>query len=229
MKHRMKAGRMGLIGAVISAVAALGPCAQYSDMPGLSDDTQSGRTKNSLAAVVSGIVAQKLYDNAQIDVTIEKSFWPDAKVTGYTTPNSIDTYVDLALTHAHFTADGNAASTLSGNVDKSELDWQVKQAGEDIYEIVRFGLKFNNTLTLQVGNGKVTGTYARTGELYDGKIKGTYDENGKVNIDIDDGMFSLGVTLDGKITAANSFDKRVEQKDDNNADKGAYKKAEQED
>lgn len=172
---------------------------EYMDVFGFSEKHEMGRTKNSIAAVVAGLVGQKLYGNSQIDVEILKQGWPDARVTGNTTPTSVDTYVDLAVTSSHFQAQQNRAGMLEGEVDKSEFDWKVRQTAQNSYEIARFGPKFDSRLNLNVADGKISGTYVRNGPHFDWDAKGTYDDNGNVNIEID-GPLNLGIRLVGKIS-----------------------------
>ena len=189
-----------LVGAGIAAVlTGLASCEEYVDLPGFGEDSpQAGRTKNSIAAVVSGIVGQKLYGNSEIDLDLEKFFFPDAKVTGTTTSSSVDTYVDLAFTSAHFVAHNNQSGNLEGEVDKSEFDWKIRQTSQDTYEIARWGPKFDAELKISVKDGKITGTYTRPGPHFDWDIEGTYDSKGNVHFEID-GPLNLGITLDGKI------------------------------
>jgi hypothetical protein len=186
----------GTAGAALATYGVVS--SEYMDIFGFDEKVQAGRTKNSIAAVVTGLVGQKLYGNSNIDIDIEKSLWPDAKVTGYTTPESVETHVDLALTSAHFSAQ-NKNGLLEGEVDKSEFDWKVKQTGSNSYDIARFGPKFDARLELRVQDGKISGTYIRPGPHFDWGINGTYDQNGNVKFEID-GHMNLGITLNGKIT-----------------------------
>src|SRR3989338_4738352 len=105
-------------------------CGEYCDQPGFSNKVEAGRTKNSIATVVAGIVGQKMYGDSRIDLEIQKSLYPDARVTGITTSSSVDTHVDLAFNSASFTAQKNKDGNLEGEVDKSEFDWKVKQISE---------------------------------------------------------------------------------------------------
>jgi hypothetical protein len=43
-------------------------------------------------------------------------------------------------------------------VDKSEFDWNVTQVDPSTWQIGRFDLKFDQTLTLTVADGRITGT-----------------------------------------------------------------------
>lgn len=172
---------------------------EYADIPDFSGKTPgTGRTKNSISAVVAGIVGKNLYGNSEIELKIKKHFWPDAKLTGGTTKDSIDTYVDLSLTSAKFKAVTNKNGYLEGKVDKSEFDWEVKQTGYNTYKIKRLGPKFNAELELNAANGIIEGIYRRSGPHFNWDIKGTYDNVGNVEIEID-GPLSLGITLKGKI------------------------------
>lgn len=197
MDRRNFLGLLGY-GTIGTALAGSVISSEYMDVFGFSK-LEMGRTKNSIAAVVAGLVGKMLYGNSQIDVEIQKQGWSDARVTGNTTPTSVDTYVDLAVTNSHFRAQQNGAGMLEGKVDKSEFDWRVRQTGQNSYEIARFGPKFDSGLNLNVADGKISGTYVRTGPHFDWGIIGTYDDSGKVNIEID-GPLNLGIRLVGKIS-----------------------------
>ncbi len=192
-----KAKLIYLGASAIIATSAL-TCGEYCDQPGFSNKVEVGRTKNSIATVVAGIVGQRMYGDSRIDLEIKKLFYPNAKVTGTTTKNSVDTFVDLSFTSAHFTAQKNKEGNLEGEVDKSEFDWKVKQISESTYEIARFGPKFDATLVLHLKDGRITGKYIRPGPHFNWDISGNYDEKGNVKVEID-GPFNLGITLDGKI------------------------------
>ena len=99
---------------------------EYTDMPGFDDDYEAGRTKNSLATLVAGIVGQKIYGSSKFELDMEKSWFPDTKVTGHTTRDTIDSYVGLALTSSHFTA-ARKNGLLEGTVAKSEFNWGVNE------------------------------------------------------------------------------------------------------
>ncbi len=188
---------VGALGALAIGYSVI--TGEYMDLPGFSDKLQTGRTKNSVAAVIAGIVGQRVYGNSDIDVKIKKKFFPDAKVEGHTTLDRIDTNVDLMLSSSHFTAQKNTASGyLQGRVDKSEFDWGVEQVADNSFKIKRFGPKFNATIHLNVGNGFIEGVYVRPGPHFNWGISGTYDKNGNVNVEID-GPLNLGITLEGKI------------------------------
>jgi len=179
----------------------LGTCSvvssEYMDLPGFSDKVEAGRTKNGVATVVAGILGQKIYDHAKIDITIKKAWFSDARVTGESTQHGIDTYVPLWLTSAHFTAHNNEGR-LEGAVSKSEFDWRVKQSSDDTYEIARWGPKFDSRVRLVIKDGKIEGNYVRDGPNFDWQIKGTYDKQGNIVCEID-GPLCLGITLEGKI------------------------------
>jgi hypothetical protein len=184
-------------GAGILGIGALTAAVEYLDVPG-PIKAEWGRTKNSIAAVVAGLVGKKLYENSTINIEIQKHIWPNAKVIGQTTPTSIDTYVDLATTSAHFVANENEDGQLVGEVDKSEFDWKVKQTSTNSYDFARWGPKFDANLILNVADGKISGTYVRTGPNFNWDVIGTYDDNGNVNIEID-GPVNLGIRLVGRI------------------------------
>lgn len=172
---------------------------EYTDIMGFSEELQAGRTKNSIAAVTAGIIGQKMYGDSDVDLEIQKQFYPDARVVGKTTSESVDTKVDLTFTSSRFTGHNNAKGRLEGEVDKSEFNWNVKQSSKNRYDIARWGPKFDAALELTVKDGVISGTYIRPGPHFDWDVTGTYDANGNVNYEID-GPFNLGITLNGKIT-----------------------------
>ena len=182
----------------ICFLGVLTPWVQYSDISGFGNKHQLGRTKNSIAAVVSAITAHEMYGNADIDVSVKKHFFPDAQVKGYTTPSQMDTTVDLTFGSSYFHAN-KSEGLFEGVVSKSEFDWNIHQVGKGTYEIERWGLKFNSTLMLNVENGQISGTYVRPGLNINWDIEGTYDSKGNINVEID-APLTLGITLEGKIT-----------------------------
>lgn len=188
-----------LAGAGVGAIAVT---TEYADIPGFSSRTEMGRTKNSISAVVAGIIGQKLHGDSVINLEIQKICFPDAKVAGTTTSDTIDTLVELATTSSHFTATTNPRGELVGSVEKSEFDWDVKQSSDSSWEIARFGPKFDATLKLEMQDGKITGIYERPGPAIDWEISGSYDQSGHVEIIID-APFTLSVTLSGTILPAN--------------------------
>lgn len=172
---------------------------QYADFPGFNDDNQDGRTKNSIATILTGLVGQRMYDgNSAIDVEVKKTFFPDSQITGYTTPQQIETHTSLTFTSSHFSARKNAVGLLEGKVEKSEFDWAVEQTGPETYRVQRFGPKFNTTLDLKIKNGTISGTYKRPAG-FDWSIDGVYDSQGNVTIDVHVPL-GLGLSIEGKIT-----------------------------
>ncbi|MDP2907113.1 MAG: hypothetical protein Q8O03_04190 [Nanoarchaeota archaeon] len=173
---------------------------EYIDIPGFGGkNLGTGRTKNSISAIVAGIASKEIYGNSEINLKVKKHFWPDAELTGYTTENSVDTKTDVLLTSARFKAETDTEDLLNGEVDKSEFDWKVKQTGPNTYKIARWGPKFDATLELKIEEGGIIkGTYNRPGPHFDWGIKGTYDKEGNVNIEID-GPLNLGIVLEGKV------------------------------
>lgn len=182
--------------------------AEYMDVPGFDTRIQGGRTKNSISTIVAGIVGRDLYGSSEIELDVKKHFWPDAKLRGHTTEDSIDTKVNLLLTSAEFKAETDASGYLQGYVDKSEFDWKVKQISPHTYEIARWGPKFDAKLIISLDSlsgqdepgthGKITGKYIRPGPHFDWGVEGNYDSDGNVEIEVD-GPLNLGVTLKGKI------------------------------
>ncbi|HYD03692.1 MAG TPA: hypothetical protein VEC16_05330 [Alphaproteobacteria bacterium] len=190
--------KLKLVLAAGAIACALTPLMEYSDLPALTKGPSAGRTKNSIAALVSGIVGKKLYNSSTIDVNVEKSFWPDSRIIGETTNNQIHTYNNLTFTSSKFDAEVNSQGLLEGKVDKSEFDWEIKQINDSTYHIGRFGLKLDTELKIKMADGKIKGEYLRPDLNFDWNIKGTYDKRGNVNIEID-GPLTLGITLKGEI------------------------------
>ncbi len=176
---------------------------EYADWPGIfSGRCEAGRTKNSISAVIAGIVGQKLHGDSVIDLEVQKICFPDASLKGRTTQETIDTIVQLASTSAHFTSKISSDGKFEGDVDKSEFDWNVRQSSVNSWEIARFGPKFDTTLKLEIRDGKISGVYERPGLAFDWDISGSYDDSGNVEIVID-APLTLSVTLSGTIRPAN--------------------------
>jgi hypothetical protein len=194
MNRRSWIGYGFIAGSVIYGLTII---SEYADIP--LTKTESGRTKNSIATVVSGIIANKMYDNSKIELEVQKQSWPDSKITGETTDSTILSYNDLSMTSAKFTAQKNRDGKFEGKVDKSEFNWDITQTGNEKYHVGRFGLKFDADLEIKVSKGKITGEYQRHGIRFNWDIEGIYDSLGNVNINID-GPMNLGINLVGKIT-----------------------------
>jgi len=177
------------------------PASEYADVPVLWEQSKYGREKNALAAVVSGILAQKLYDSSSINLTIEKHFFVDSKITGYTTNDSIYTRIKLLFDETTFKGFINDSNKLEGNVDKHEFDWHVIETSKDTYKIDRFFLKFNSELKISIDekNKTIVGEFIRSGLRKDWKIEGSYKDTGEISLEVD-GSWNLGITLEGKIT-----------------------------
>ncbi len=175
---------------------------EYADLPmPFTEKTEMGRTKNSIAAVISGTIAKEIYPKSEVNLEIQKTFWPNAHVTGYTTENTIATDVnDLAFTSVHYKAEKNPQGNLNGLVQKSEFDWDVNQTAINKYHIHRLLFKFDSDLELKAQDGKITGTYFRHGPAFNWSINGNYDASGniKVHVNVPAG---LDFTLEGKIIA----------------------------
>jgi hypothetical protein len=105
----------------------------YIDVPILYKASKLGRTKNAISAVVAGIVAQRIYGESEIDLIIEKFFFPDAKLTGSTTQDSIFTNVELMFTNAQFIGYGSEKGELKGTIKKSQFNWELIQTGTNKY------------------------------------------------------------------------------------------------
>lgn len=189
---------ISVVGAVLGVMGVSIVSGEYADISGIGFKGMEGaRGKNSISAVVGGIIGQKLYGNSEIDLTLKKVFWPNSKLRGITTSNSINTDADLTFGRANFRAK-KTNGKLEGEVDKSEFDWKVEQSGEDRYKIGRFGPKFDGELYLVVKDGRVRGEFHRYGFNISWGIDGKYDKEGNVDVEID-GPLTLGVDLVGKI------------------------------
>lgn len=188
-----------LIAGVLAIFGSGITCHEYADYPGFGASTELGRTKNSLASIIGGIVAQKIGGNSNIEITVTKTLFPDAPLSGQTTTNTIDSLVDLTLTSSKFTATGDPGGLMKGKVDKSEFDWNVTQVSDDKWEIGRLGWKFDTTLELTVKDGVITGEYVRPGPHFNWGIEGTYDQGGNVKVEVSI-PFSLDIGLAGKVT-----------------------------
>lgn len=183
-----------MIATIITGAITYG---QYGD----HSKSSKGRTKNAISSVVSGIVAQKIYKDqeCEIDLEVQRKFYPDTTITGTVTPYRIETNLDSLIRDTNFIASTSGENELKGEVKKAEFNWIVYSKGNDKYDIKRMGIKFDNELELTVANGKIDGTFVRNGLRFDWDISGTYDDFGNVNIEID-GPLTLGINLEGKIT-----------------------------
>jgi hypothetical protein len=192
--------KVSSLAAALTAVGlgalTLNSCSQYQDLPGYSEDTSLGRTKNALATVVAGLVAEKISPEATIHFTIERFWFPDAELEGTVHNGEIHTHLPLALTSATFDAHSNGGQ-IQGTIDKSEFDWELRPSGPNKWEVGRALLKFDHTLTLQVHGGIISGELQRTAG-FNWTIEGTYSPEGKVEISID-GPMTLGIVLKGSV------------------------------
>jgi len=187
---------VGLAGAVL--VQSMLSYKNYTDYSTTSIVTSDGRTRNSIATIVSGIVAQKITSGpASFDMTAEKFFYPDATITGYVTPQTIDSRMHLSLAQNRFRAN-TSKDSLFGDVRKSEYDWNVERSRPDEYTIGRLGLKFDTKLSLSVKEGKINGVYDRPFG-FDWDIKGYYDQKGNVIVKIDVPWSNCDMRLKGRV------------------------------
>lgn len=186
----------GLGAILLTAAASLSSCTKFADVSGPSEE-DFGRTVNSVSSVVSGIVAQKAYGDGSFNFTVTKPGWYDSKVTGDVTPQSIKTSMDLDLTSNVFNASG-VPGRMKGSVDKSEFDWEVAQVSDSTWHIGRWGFKFDNTLTLNVNAGKVSGTLERP-MGFNWHVNGTYNQEGNVTLTIETGALDPNFTISGQV------------------------------
>jgi hypothetical protein len=165
----------------------------FEDVP-IPDKNDFGRTVNASSAVIVGIISQKIAPNKNIEAIIKKPGWSDARLTGTTTNNTIETAVELNLTSSKFSAQGNGEQ-INGKVDKSEFDWEVKSRSVNTWEIGRFGLKFDHTLMLTASDGLISGRLYRTAG-FNWDISGTYT-NDSFNIQVETGRLSPNFEITG--------------------------------
>ncbi len=184
--------------------------AAYVDWPIFDSRLKSGRTKNGVAAVVSGIMAKQYHEWGQasdnelqkvtLDAKVKKVCYPDAEIEGDVRKGGrVYSDVDLWITSSTFSASPvkkGKEEYLNGSVAKSEFNWKIEQTGHDRYLIRRKGWKNNAELVFDVHNGVIEGKYIRHGMHFDWKIKGTYDNWGRFEMDIDHPLV-LGIKVEG--------------------------------
>jgi hypothetical protein len=182
----------------LTALVGLGYVSQqYADVRIFSEKYASGRNKNAVAAVVAGKIGQEMHSTSSINLTLEKRMWPDAHITGYTTPDHIETDIDLLFSSVHYNAD-NTEGHLKGKVNKSEFDWKVEEQPDGTLKISRWGPKWNASLDFSVHDGIIKGKYIRSGPHFDWPITGTYAPDGQVHAKIAV-PFGLDVHLEGRV------------------------------
>lgn len=171
----------------------------YVDYPGYGKHTASGRTKNSVATIVTSAIAQQMYpqQDATINVAVQKPLYADVQITGQKTPTSLETKADLTFAHNDMHAN-IVREQLMGLIAKSEFDWQIKQVDKTKYHVSRANFKFDTTLDLKVENGNITGTYSHP-LAFNWNITGTYTKEGHINVTIDVPFSTANMTLEGKI------------------------------
>jgi hypothetical protein len=201
----MSIGKIIAYGALLVTLGTAGfVTSQNADYPmPFTKGTEIGRTKNSIAAVIGGVVARQVYFDSKVDLRINKPYWPDAHVTGHANLGEIATDVnDLTFTDVHFRVKQTGKGGLKGEVQKSEYNWDIEQTEYGEYNIHRFLFKFDSDLKISTHDGKITGTYFRHGPSWDWDINGTYDKEGNVKIHVDVPM-GLDFDLEGRITKNN--------------------------
>ena len=174
-------------------------CGSYQDYSGFDGRAQAGRTRNSVATIVAGTVAQKAYGDASINLMAKKRFWADAAIVGSSSYHNTHAAMDLTFTRNTYRAQRDAEGYSHGTVDKSEFNWKVDQTSQTHYGIQRALLKFDTSLDLEVKDGHISGSYNKS-IAPDWKISGTYTEEGDVKILIDVPFSLADVVLEGKIT-----------------------------
>jgi len=190
-----------LLGA--GALALLIGTVEYADLPSPlpSDKGEMGRAKNAVATVLASAVQEHYREawnrDVRGDYALEKTFWPDAKVTGYTDHGIVGANVDLLFSGSDFVGT-NAGDRLQGSVRKSEMDWNVSQTSDEFFHIRRWGYKFDYDLELRMRDGQISGVLIRPGAAFDWKITGSYDDKGNVVVQTD-APLTLDVTLRGTV------------------------------
>jgi len=188
-----------LVLAAIFFVGSIISLTNYEDIPFFYSSSSRGREKNNIALVVAGLLAQEYgKEKSVIDIQLQKHFFPDSRIRGEVTTDSIDIKLDLLLSTSKFTAYKDVKNELIGEVIKNEFDWEVVQIDKNRYRIGRRLFRFDRELILEIRDGKVSGMIIRNGLYFDWEIEGTISEDGFVDIEID-GILNLGVKLVGKI------------------------------
>ena len=198
--------RKALAVGAIGGLAVLGFNAirslEFTDTPGPSKH-DFGRTVNGISTLVCGIAAQEIFGNASVNATIQKPWFPDAKVDGRTTADFIDTEVELSMTSSHFTAQ-KEGGLMKGKVDKSEFDWSVEQTGPNTWHIGRWGYKFDSTLVIDISNGQINGSLERT-MGWDWTFSGTYDTAGNIKINVGTPFLRPNFVIEGTLSPDGSI------------------------
>jgi hypothetical protein len=170
--NRRDALRGFAFGLAAAAAAATG-CTKFADRPGPGKQ-DFGRHVNALSVILVGLVAQELGASGSVSATVKKPGWNDCSVTGDVDKNKIDVQAHLTLASCGFKAQGGQGS-WKGEVDKSELNWEIKQAGPGSYKIGRSLLKADYELTLSLKDGKIEGRLSKPWS-WDWTISGTYTD-----------------------------------------------------
>lgn len=159
-----------------------------------------GPQKNSISAVVAGIVIRHVYESAEMELELQRTLYFDSTMKVSATSQSIRADVE----GSHFTAAiDDDSGLLEGIVKKKRWNWKVRQIDTTTYQI-KDTIGQNYILTLDIDEGMIIGTFERS--VFDWKIEGTVKKDGRLRIDID-GPFNLGVRLVAD-TAAHQADER---------------------
>lgn len=176
VKNSLGAFALPALGLAALTVTGLGVrSCNYIDDRVVGIGTKDGRDINSMGTLLSGLIAQRVWGEAEVSAVIEKSFFPDSTATGTVTLNSIGLETSVWLTDNKFYASGPQGK-IRGIVEKTEQNWEIVQKSEDSYEIQRFMLKLDPTLKLTVKDGKISGDLQKQLAL-DWSFEGTYDLN----------------------------------------------------
>lgn len=163
---------------------------QFRDYPG-SYGGEFGRTVNGVSALVVAAITRQIAPHKSVEASIDKRFWPDAKILGVHQGDQTVTNVDLTLTSATATLENGG-----GKVEKSEYDWQVAQESPSEWNIVRAPGKLDHTLKLIMKDGVISGALIKKMNI-NWKIDGTYDSD-RFSIQVETGWTEPNFSISGE-------------------------------
>jgi hypothetical protein len=133
-------------------------------------------TKNAVSAVLWGVILN--HSQAQyVNGVVEKNFWKDAPIHWNNNDGQITSRVELLTSTTKMDLDD---VTWKWSVDKIWFDWSVQKIRAWVYEIGRFGPKFDGRIKIELQEGEISGTYERDGINLDWTLSWTYDHAGKL-------------------------------------------------
>ena len=206
----MSVKKWGIFGFIIAALLGViywfTVSDAYMDMPIFS--SSEARMRNGVAVIVAGTIAEQVALQSGGKVTIalkaEKTLWPSAEIVGNASSDAVNASMDLLLTSSTYTASRpKPGGVLTGDVDKSDIDWDIQQKGDGPYTIDRSGWR-DVKFTLALKEGVIEGewSYRKQGDFfeYPWEVEGTYDAaTHQVEVDIDVGASLFDMTLRGTI------------------------------